>query len=155
MSAMTVIKRDHHGQFVLSYPAERLTWGVNWVCVRALFQPERADLGEVIFRRGDIFTEWFYSDRYYNIFRVVDADAGALKAFYCNITRPAEITEDHIASDDLALDLLVLPDGAVRVLDEDEFAALDLAPAERAAAREALAHLHQRIAARVAPFDRF
>ena len=42
---------------------------------------------------------------------------------------------------DLALDLWVDPDGTQKVLDEDEFAALQLIPDEQAQARSALAEL--------------
>ncbi len=40
---------------------------------------------------------------------------------------------DCLSYVDLALDLLVFPDGRQFVLDEDEFLKLDLSPADRAA----------------------
>ena len=51
---------------------------------------------------------------------------------------------------DLALDLLVFPDGSQLVLDEDEFAALNLSPSEQAAARQALAELQSSFSERLA-----
>jgi predicted RNA-binding protein associated with RNAse of E/G family len=44
---------------------------------------------------------------------------------------------------DLALDLVVLPDGKWTVLDEDEFAALKMAPGERFQAMRALEQLKE------------
>jgi predicted RNA-binding protein associated with RNAse of E/G family len=55
--------------------------------------------------------------------------------------------------DDLALDVYIAPDGAITVLDEDEFATLPLDEATRACARAALAELQHRIVARQPPFD--
>ena len=43
-----------------------------------------------------------------------------------------------MTGDDLALDVWVSPDGAVTVLDEDEFDALELSDGDREAARGAL-----------------
>ena len=85
--------------------------------------------------------ETFYRDRWYNVFAVYDRDDGVLKGWYCNVTRPATITDAAVSSDDLALDVWVSPAGDVTVLDEDEFAALPLPPADRTAARAALAQL--------------
>ena len=75
-----------------------------------------------------------------------------MKGWYCNITRPACISADEVAADDLALDLWVTPDGETQVLDEDEFVALRLAPAEREAAQKALAELQTMVARKAAPF---
>jgi hypothetical protein len=61
-----------------------------------------------------------------------DVGRDRLTGWYCNIVRPAHITGEHVSTDDLALDLFVAPDGAVTVLDEDEFATLPLDAATRA-----------------------
>lgn len=79
----------------------------------------------------------FYADRRYNAFEVHAAD-GRLKGWYCNITRPARIADTEVSAEDLALDLWVDPQRRVTVLDEEEFAALDLSPVERTAALAAL-----------------
>jgi protein associated with RNAse G/E len=76
----------------------------------------------VALRLGDIFNEYYYLDRWYNIFHIADA-AGRHKGWYCNVTEPAMLEEAGIAFVDLCLDLFVHPDGTMTVLDEDEFAA--------------------------------
>jgi protein associated with RNAse G/E len=98
-------------------------------------------VGDAVFKRGDRLVETFYSDRWYNVFAVYDRDDGALKGWYCNVTRPATITDTAVSSDDLALDVWVSPDGAVTVLDEEEFAALELSDADRAMALDAVQQL--------------
>ena len=111
------------------------------------------DLGFVVLEPGDRWTEYFYADRWYNIFEIHASD-GRLKGWYCNVTRPASIGNGEVAAEDLALDLWVAPDGEPQVLDEDEFDALAISPAEREAARQALAELQGMVVQRVAPFDR-
>ena len=51
-----------------------------------------------------------------------------LRGWYCNIGKPALLDGDCLSYVDLALDLLVFPDGRQFVLDEDEFLRLDLSP---------------------------
>ncbi len=152
MSDFTVYKRDHQGREVWHYGGTVIERGPNFVCIRARFASrDVVDVGALIFRRGDLMTEWFYNDRYYNVFMVQDGD-GPVKGWYCNITRPAHITADSAASDDLALDVVVDSDGRITLLDEDEFAALDLPEAERQAALNAVADIRRAVTAREGPF---
>ena len=60
---MKIYKQNEHGQVVISYDGERIDEDAHSICVRAIFQVERAQVGEVVLSRGDIFTEWFYRDR--------------------------------------------------------------------------------------------
>ncbi|MEL7237198.1 MAG: DUF402 domain-containing protein, partial [Chloroflexota bacterium] len=78
---------------------------------------------------------------------------GALRGWYCNITRPAVINAAEIRADDLALDVIITPDGTTHLLDEDEFEALAIPDEDRQAARDAVAHLYAQIAQRRPPFD--
>ena len=64
-----------------------------------------------------------------------------MKGWYCNITEPAEILDGAVSYMDLAIDLLVYPDGRQLVLDMDEFAALELTDYQRHKALDALKEL--------------
>lgn len=151
---ITVIKNDHAGREVWRYAGRVLARGATWVQLEARFdRPQDVHTPYHTFRRGDRFVEWFFSDRWYNIFEMHDADDDRLTGWYCNITRPARLEETAIYADDLALDVFVAPHGTVIVLDEDEFAALPLDEETRVQARRALGELLRRIAAREAPFD--
>ncbi len=150
---ITVIKFDAAGDEVLRYDGRVLERGLTSVCLRAIFRHETADLGFVRFVRGDVFTEWFYTDRWYNVFRIEDRETRRLKGWYCNLTRPAEISEEIACSVDLALDVFVLPNGECRLLDEDEFAALELSPQDRAAVWAAVEEIQTLAAQRAAPFN--
>jgi hypothetical protein len=152
MDQVTVRKLNHSGCEEISYPGDVLQRSSDAIVLRTTWDREPMDLGFVVLEPDDRWTETFYSDRWYNIFEI-RASHGQLKGWYCNVTRPAKITQDEIAAEDLALDLWVEPNGAVQVLDEDEFARLDLTPQEREAAREALGQLRALVARRAKPFD--
>ncbi|HEU5087749.1 MAG TPA: DUF402 domain-containing protein, partial [Roseiflexaceae bacterium] len=107
--------------------------------VKAPWRQPTLDLGYVTFETGDIFFEHYYADRWYAVFELHHAD-GALKGWYCNIARPAQITAHAIHSDDLDLDLFVSPDRATLLrLDVDEFETRGLRERDPAAYRAAYA----------------
>jgi predicted RNA-binding protein associated with RNAse of E/G family len=152
MESVTVRKLDHAGRQVTAYPGQVLRRDGRAIVLRTGWGRDALDLGYVVLEPGDRWTEHFYADRWYNIFEICASD-GRLKGWYCNVTRPARIGADEVTTEDLALDLWVAPDGETRVLDEDEFAALPLNPAEREAARQALAELQEMVAQGMAPFE--
>jgi hypothetical protein len=138
MDQVIVYKLDAEGREVWRYPAEVLERQPAWVRLEAFFNRPDMDLGYTVFKQGDRFVEYFYRDRWYNIFAVYDRADGALKGWYGNICRPAHIEAAAVRCEDLALDIWVEPGGEAMVLDEEEFAALELAEAERLAGRAAL-----------------
>lgn len=154
MHQVTIHKLNSRGEPVLTYMGvvvERCAGGVR---VQAIWERAAMDLGYVRFETGDRFIEWFFTDRWYNIFEIRAHESGALKGWYCNVAEPASITEERIACRDLVLDLWVSPDGAMLVLDEDELAADNSMDARtREQARQGLADLLAWVEARKAPFD--
>ncbi|MEU9645886.1 DUF402 domain-containing protein [Streptomyces sp. NPDC048188] len=101
------------------------------------------DFGFVRFEAGDVFTEYFWRDRWYAVKEVRTA-AGVLKGWYCDITRPAVLTGTELVVEDLDLDLWRSADGTdVRRLDEDEFAGSGLADRDPGAAAAAVAALDE------------
>jgi predicted RNA-binding protein associated with RNAse of E/G family len=153
MPRVTIRKLDHTGRQVIAYPGRVLQRTDHTVVMRTEWDRPPLDLGFAVLEPHDQWTEYFYTDKWYSIFEICASD-GRLKGWYCNITRPACISADEVAAEDLALDLWVRPDGEMQVLDEDEFAALPLTPEEREAARSALAELQAMVAQGVGPFGR-
>ena len=98
---------------------------------------------DVVLKKNDRYLETFYNDRWYNVFEIYDRDDAHLKGWYCNVGRPAVLGDGTVSYVDLAIDLWVSPDGRQTVLDQDEFDALELEPAERASALLGLAQLQQ------------
>jgi hypothetical protein len=153
MTSITVEKRNYNGESLLQYQGEVIDRSETWVCLRAIFERQAANLGFVTFHPGDLFIEWFYSDRWYNIFQVHEGDSPHLRGWYCNITRPARIGDSWIVADDLELDVFVMPNGAIVLLDEEEFSALGLPIEERMAALRAIESIRSMVSAREAPFS--
>ena len=121
-----VQKKDTAGKVLIEYDGDELRRDENCVTLEAFFTRGDMPFMDVIFKKGDRFVEYYYSDRWYNIFAIYDRDDRKLKGWYCNIGKPALI-EDHVVSYvDLALDLWVSVDGKQTVLDQDEFEALEL-----------------------------
>jgi protein associated with RNAse G/E len=108
-----------------------------------LFDGADMPLLVVVFKMGDRFIEYYYTDRWYNIFAVRDGVNGEIKGWYCNIGKPAVIEDRAVSYVDLALDLWVSADGKQTVLDEDEFEALELNEELRAGALNGLEELKQ------------
>lgn len=152
MTPVTIRKLDHAGREVISYPGTVLERRDGAIVLETSWDREPLDLGFVVLEPDDRWTEFFYSNRWYNVFRI-EAKDGHLKGWYCNITRRARITEHEVAAEDLALDLWVGPDGETTVLDEDEFAELSLCSRERIEARKALTELKRKAAMKEPPFD--
>lgn len=150
---ITVIKRDHHGAEVLRYQGIEIGRDETSICIQASFPFKPHPIGAFVLNTGDKMLEWFYSDRYYNIFRIYDGDSEQVKGWYCNLTRPADITQQTIASDDLALDVVFSPDGKTFILDQDEFDALNLSHDEQATVQQALDELINLFKAHQTPFD--
>jgi protein associated with RNAse G/E len=142
VNPIIVHKYNHAGKHILQYEGEMIDSGPTWVNLRAVFSREDADMGFVTFRRGDVFIEWFYTDRWYNVFEIRDWKNDALKGWYCNLGRPAVWDAPEVISYvDLALDLWVSSTGQQTVLDEDEFSALNLDEKTRRMVRAALREL--------------
>jgi predicted RNA-binding protein associated with RNAse of E/G family len=143
--SITVIKRNPAGEEILRYTGVVLHQESDGITLEANFSRADMPFMHTILRQGDRFIETYYTERWYNIFEIHDRDDDRLKGWYCNIGKPAVIeAENGISYVDLALDLWVAPDGAQTVLDEDEFAALDLDTETRSRARAALEELQKR-----------
>jgi len=127
------------GRTKIRYPAELLHDDGIRIAVRAPWAGDGVrDFDFVRFEPGDVFTEYYWRDRWYSVKEVRDA-TGALKGWYCDITRPATLIGTELVVEDLDLDLWRSADGTtVLRLDEDEFAASGLATRDPEAAEAAV-----------------
>jgi uncharacterized protein len=141
MNKMTVVKLDPQRQEIWRYSGEVLARSANAVLIEAHFNRDDMEFHGMSLKRSDRFVEVYDRLRWYNVFEIYNRDDGALKGWYCNVTLPAEIEAEEIRYVDLALDLLVFTDGRQLVLDEDEFAELELDEATLVHARQALEEL--------------
>src|SRR5688500_1798754 len=81
---------SYHGELLLEEPGH--------ILLHARWERPMLDLGYVVFETGDHFYEHYYTERWYNIFEVRGV-SGALKDWYCNVTRPAQILGDLVLSE--------------------------------------------------------
>lgn len=138
-----VQKKNPAGEVVYEYEGDELRRDDTSIVLEALFTRDDMPFQDVTFKKGDRFVEYYYSDRWYNIFAIYDRDDGQVKGWYCNIGKPAVIEGGIVSYVDLALDLWVSADGTQTILDEDEFAALELTDELRTSALAGLNELKQ------------
>lgn len=119
---ITVIKQDPQGNAQVRYQGAIIKHLPYGVVLQASWTNPIRDLGYTRFEPGDRFIEYYYTNRWFNIFDIADA-GGTRKGWYCNITEPAVMFDDRIEQIDLILDVWVNPDGSHLILDEDEFVA--------------------------------
>ncbi|HEY0581565.1 MAG TPA: DUF402 domain-containing protein [Chloroflexota bacterium] len=124
-SAVHVRKLRPDGSQAYAWDGSVLGCDASGIVLRALFNVELVDLGFTTFERGDVFVEFYYWDRWYNVFQVSAPD-GRLKGWYANVGLPAELEAEasELTYVDLALDVWAEPNGDFVVLDQDEFEAL-------------------------------
>ena len=150
---ITVVKQNPLGAVKIQYTGEVIERSSHGVTISASWQHPAKDLGYTCFEPGDRFIEYYYTDRWFNIFDI-STPIGIRKGWYCNIAEPASIYNDHIEQIDLFLDVWVDPEGKTLLLDEDEFDAdTTLSDKQRNGARQGLHDLLALIAAYRAPFS--
>ena len=109
-SMATVCKLDYATQHVLiSWPGTVVASDAERCVLRAPFLPMGTSavvVDGVPFEAGDVFTEFYFWDRWYNVFHVAAAD-GTPKGWYCNVCQPPRLADETLTYVDLALDLFV------------------------------------------------
>lgn len=109
-----------------------------------------------VIRCGTVSIEYYWLDRWYNVFRFLEPD-GSLRNFYCNVNMLPEFDGRVLSYIDLDMDILVSPDLSYEIVDLDEFeinAERYKYPSEiLSGARRALDELLSLIEARRFPFN--
>ena len=141
VSRIKVQKKNPAGDVTYQYEGDLVRRDENTIVLEALFDRRDMPFQDIVFKTGDRFLEFYYSDRWYNIFEIHDRDDGQIKGWYCNVGMPAVFEEGIVSYVDLALDLWVSSNGKQTVLDEDEFAQLGLEEEVRAGAMLGLQEL--------------
>jgi hypothetical protein len=118
---VTVNSRNYDLSIRRSWTCELISNADEIVILRGVFENEvlHPDLGHI--EQGTISYEYFWFDRWYNIFRFHEP-SGSIRNFYCNIGMPPAFDGRVLNYVDLDIDVLVWPDMTHQVLDEAEFA---------------------------------
>jgi protein associated with RNAse G/E len=155
-STIEVHSYKYDGLLHRTWPAELLRQEGSLVVLDAKFSAEVIHdlLGTIAC--GTHSLEYYWLDRWYNIFRFAEPDGG-LRNYYCNVNVPPTFDGDILSYVDLDLDILVEPDLSYRILDVEDFernAEAYSYPAEvKANARCAVAELVNMIESRAFPFN--
>lgn len=153
---VTIKALKYDGSLRRSWNASLITKGSDLLIAVGKFEEavEHHDLGAI--EKGTFSYEYFWPNRWYNVFRFVDPE-GAFRNFYCNIAMPPRVHGNVLEFIDLDIDVVVWPDGHREVLDLAEFAqnaGVYAYPDEvRSTAFKALEDLLQAIDLREFPFD--
>jgi protein associated with RNAse G/E len=109
-----------------------------------------------VISRGTRTIEYYWLDRWYNIFQFLETD-GSTRLYYCNVNTPPTIQGNVLTYIDLDIDILVQPDFSYQVLDLEEFATnasrYDYSAATKRQAHNALDELISLIEGRQDPFS--
>jgi len=118
--AVTVSARKFDGREHRRWRAELIRQQGALLVLDAIFENEVIHdlMGRI--ERGTISQEFYWLDRWYNIFRFLTPRRDLLY-YYCNVNKPPEFDGNCISYVDLDIDVLVRPDFSHRVLDLDEF----------------------------------
>lgn len=112
--------RKFNGDIHRSWKAELIKNENQLLIFVGEFEEEvhHSDLG--IIRRGTISYEYYWLNRWYNIFKFFEPD-GNLRNYYCNLNMPPTFSENVLDYVDLELDVLVSNSFEVKILDREEF----------------------------------
>jgi protein associated with RNAse G/E len=110
-------------------------------------------LGDI--QSGMRSVEYYWLDRWYNIFRFLNED-GQTRLFYCNVNMPPTFDGDTLSYIDLDIDVLVQPDLSYQILDLEEFQAnavrFSYSSEVKSSAHDAVGEVISMIEARQFPF---
>lgn len=143
MTPINVIKCNSLGIEQWRYQGTIIYRATDFIILEAYFDRPDMNLNGLYLAQGDRFVEIYFSDRWYNIFEIYPNRGAQIKGWYCNITTPAVLSENSVKYHDLALDLLVFPDGRQHILDEDEFELLELGQQTKQTALATLKELQE------------
>lgn len=118
---ITINSREFDGTVRKTWTAELLKRSGSLFIAKGIFdfQVEHPHLN--VIRRGTISYEYFWLDRWYNVFRFHEPD-GTFRNYYCNVCMPSKFDGSVLDYVDLDIDIVVDAAGGLAVLDEDEFA---------------------------------
>ena len=117
---ITVNSRKYDGAIRRSWQCRLTEQTVSRLVLVGNFDSDvdHPDLGLV--RKGTISYEYYWLNRWYNVFRFHEP-SGGLRNYYFNICMPPAFDGEHLDYVDLDIDLLVQPDLSFVVLDREDF----------------------------------
>jgi len=153
---ISINSKKFDGKICKTWRAELIKRENSLLIFKGVFDREikHSDLG--VIRRGTISYEYYWTDRWFNIFKFYEPD-GVFRNFYCNINLPPTFEDNVLEYIDLDIDVIVWNDFSTNILDMDEFEInaekYDYSNELKKNADSALAIVLQNIEDRIFPFD--
>ena len=154
--SITINSRKYDGNLHRSWKAELIETNNNLIEFIGKFDKEVAHSQLGVIGRGTISYEFYWFERWYNVFRFHEPD-GTLRNFYCNINMPPKFENDVLDYVDLDIDVVIWKDFTRQILDVEEFDENSRKYAYpdslREKVRESLSELILLVDNRIFPFD--
>lgn len=117
---ITIKSRKFDNQIHKKWNADLIEITNTLLIFKGVFENEITHKFLGVIRAGTISYEFYWSDRWYNVFRFHEPD-GKFRNFYCNINTPPTFKNGVLDYIDLDIDVVVWKDFSPIVLDHDEF----------------------------------
>ena len=118
--AITINSRKYDGSIHRSWQATLIEQNTSLLKFVGEFDQEIKHQHIGVIRRGTVSYEYYWLDRWYNVFRFHEPN-GEFRNFYCNINLPPIFDNDVLDYIDLDIDVLIWKDFSYSILDLDEF----------------------------------
>ena len=118
--SITINSRKYDGRLHRSWQATLIEQSTSRLKFVGEFDQEIIHQHLGVIRRGTVSYEYYWLERWYNVFRFHEPD-GEFRNFYCNINLPPIFNNDVLDYVDLDIDVLVWKDFSYSILDLDEF----------------------------------
>lgn len=117
---VTINSRKFDGRIHRSWTAKLLEKKDSLLCFVGEFDHEIKHSHLGVIKRGTLSYEFYWLNRWYNVFRFDEPDGG-LRNFYCNLSMPPIFKNDVLDYVDLDVDVLIWQDFSYQILDLEEF----------------------------------
>lgn len=117
---MIINSRKYSGSIGKSWTCELIEQLGSMLVFKGVFDHEIKHEHLGVIRRGTMSHEYYWLDRWFNVFRFHEPD-GAFRNYYCNINMPPTFVNDVLNYIDLDIDIMAANDGTHSILDSDEF----------------------------------
>ena len=153
---VTINSRKLGGKISRSWQAELIEQNDSLLVFVGVFEDEVRHPNLGVIRRGTVSYEYYWLDRWYNVFRFHEPEGG-LRNFYCNLNLPPTFQKNVLDYVDLDIDVLVWSDFSFEILDLEDFeesaSIYDYSDALRRETQKNLDELLEMIKMRIFPFD--
>lgn len=114
--------RNFNNEIKRSWKADFIEQSDSLLTLVGVFENEVRHSKLGVIRPGTISYEYYWLDRWYNVFRFHEPD-GEFRNYYCNLNLPPKLKNDVLDYVDLEIDVLVSKNFEIEILDRDEFEA--------------------------------